>query len=163
MPPVTSRVAISIVSLAMAATAWSDRFDRRIVDTVLAGDIVSETNHGYVGADATTGITDGKSFRQARGYLRYAMTTFDDTPVTVACTFVGTTKMAHQFDLVVEDSVIATRTVTTTSDSALVVEIAVPFVLTKGKTNIAIILRARDGVTPALRSMRTVQDHNELE
>jgi hypothetical protein len=162
MPPVTFRVAVSVVSLALAAVQWSNRFDRRVVDTVIAGDAVSEANHGYVGAEVTTGNADGKPFRQTRGYMRYAMTTFDDTPVTVACTFAGTKNVAHNFDVVVEDSVIATRTLTT-SDSASVVEIAVPFVLTKGKTNIAIIIRARDGLTPALRMLRTVQDHNEFQ
>ncbi|MEO7995936.1 MAG: DUF6805 domain-containing protein [Gemmatimonadaceae bacterium] len=164
MSPVSTRVAIAVISLAFGAHSTAAKpFDRRIVDTVEVGNPVSETNHGYVGADATTGVTDGISYRQARGYMRYAMKTFDDTPLSVACTFVGSANESLNYELVVEDSVIATKTLKTPSVEPVVVEIAVPFAITKGRTNVAIIIRARDGMTPALRSLRTVQDHNELQ
>jgi hypothetical protein len=138
-------------------------FDRRVVDTAEAGNAESEWSHGYVGDSVTTGMFNGQSFRQARGYMRYALKTFDDTPVTVACTFVGTDRDTHSYDVIVEDSVIATRTFTSLAATATVVEIRVPFSLTRGRTNIAVIVRARGGTTPALREVRTIQDHNELD
>lgn len=148
-----------------------DPVDRRIVDIVQVGTADSETRHGYVGEDAVAGNANGQTFRQARGWMRYALTTFDDTEVTVALTFangdaVGEGATLH-YEMVVEDSLIATRSFTASPSSppgsSSVVEIAVPFVLTKGKTNIAVIIRAREGPTPALLSLRTIQDHNEVQ
>ena len=164
MLPVLKHVTVTVVSLALsAATVVGKPVDRRIVDTVEAGNDLSESNHGYVGADATTGVLAGKTFRQTRGFMRYAMKTFDDTPLAVSCTFVGSTHTTFTFDLVVEDSLVATRTVTTSSAAPSVLEMAVPFAVTHGRTNVAIIIRARDGATPALQSLRTVQDHNEFQ
>ncbi|MEP6766456.1 MAG: DUF6805 domain-containing protein [Gemmatimonadaceae bacterium] len=161
---VSFRIALSSAAFSCLALAGASlHADRRVVDTVDAGNAVSEANHGYVGADDAIGLSGGKSYRQARGWMRYAMTTFDDTEVTVACTFLMTDSASHSYDLVVEDSVIATRTFATHAPASTVVEIAVPYVLTKGKTNIAVIFRARGGSTPALQQLRTVQNHNELE
>jgi uncharacterized protein DUF6805 len=176
MTPTRALIAITIFTLASAASA-STRFDRRVVDTVEVGNVTSEENHGYAGADDVAGLEGGKSYRSARGYMRYAMTTFDDTDVTLECTFVALDSALHRYEIVVEDSVIATRTFslqphtshagelhTVASPGApTVVEIAVPFVLTKGKTNIAVILRGAGSSTPSLRQLRTIQNHNELQ
>ena len=162
MTPVFARFAVSAVCVVgLAIVIAAKPFDRRVVDTAEAGNAESEWNHGYVGDSVTTGTYGGKSFRQARGYMRYALKTFDDTPVTVACTFVGVDSVSRSYDMIVEDSVIATRSFAAHVAST-VVEIAVPFSLTRGKTNIAVILRAKGGATPALREVRTIQDHNEL-
>jgi len=136
--------------------------DRRIVDTVKAGDHESELNHGYAGHDALAGVANDTTFRQARGWMRYAVTTFDDTEVTVACTFGGSGNVPLNYDVVVEDSLIASRTFSSPSAASSVVEITVPFSLTKGKTNIAVMIRARGGLTPALRELRIIQDHYEF-
>lgn len=136
--------------------------DRRVVDTVSAGDAESEADHGYAGHEDFTGVTNHKTFRQARGWMRYAMTTFDDTQVTIACTFVRTANTPLTYDVIVEDSLVATRTFTATSALPVVVEIAVPLSVTKGRTNIAVFIRGRGGLTPALRELRTIQDHYEV-
>ncbi|MEP6834832.1 MAG: DUF6805 domain-containing protein [Gemmatimonas sp.] len=164
MTPVSRRTAVSIASLAacLFATA-ATRPDRRVVDTAEAGNANSEAVHGYAGDDVTVGEVGGKSYRQARGWMHYALKTFEDTPVTVACTFISTDNVAHSYDVVVEDSVIASRTYTPQSSSPTVIEIAVPFVLTKGKANVAVVIRARGGPTPALQLIRTIQDHYEFD
>lgn len=126
-----------------------------------AGDARSEAAHGYWGGDAQVGTADGVTHREARGWMRYALTTFDDTEVTVSCTFAAHAD-ARRFELVVEDSVIATP-ITPPSAEPRVVNVVVPLTLTRGKTNIAVAIRARDGLTPPLRELRTVQDHNELD
>lgn len=156
----------------MLSIAASAR-DRRVVDTVVAGNAMSELSHGYAGHEATSGIADGKSYRATRGWMRYAVTTFDDTQVTLVCTFAPVaddgTPGAREYDVLVEDSVIATKKFIASSSTssasvatpAVVVEIEVPFALTKGRTNIAVVLRARTGSTPALRELRVIQDHNE--
>ncbi|WP_411280226.1 DUF6805 domain-containing protein [Gemmatimonas sp.] len=143
-----------------AAALPSMARDRRVVDVVEVGQVHSEVGHGYAAHDDTSGIDGGTSFRQARGWIRYALTTFDDTDVTIACTFLGTA--SGNYDLVVEDSLIASKRFDATTGVPTVVEIVVPFAVTKGKTNIAVLLRARGGSTPRLHELRTIQDHNEV-
>ena len=144
---------------AKAASAFRHH-DRRVVDLVAAGNAISEAEHGYAGHDDSTGSADGRAYRQARGWMRYAVTTFDDTEVTIACTFLGSA--SGSFDLIVEDSVIATKRVDVTTGTPTIVELLVPFAVTKGKTSIAVMLRAHRGPTPRLHELRTIQDHNEV-
>ena len=153
--------AVALNALCMGARA----VDRRVVDTVVAGNPASESLHGYVGHDAVSGIADGTSYREARGWMRYALTTFDDTEVTLAWTFAPSVgegaSLSREYEVVVEDTVVATRLNNSGASNVAVVEIVVPFALTKGRTNIAVMLRARGGPTPALREVRVIQDHNE--
>jgi hypothetical protein len=163
-PPLLRRAAALAALLAACATAMAAspfrRPDRRVVDLVAAGSAQSEADHGYAGHDDTTGTADGRAYRQARGWMRYAVTTFDDTEVTIACTFLSSA--SGSFDLIVEDSVIATKRVDVTTGTPTVVELLVPFAVTKGKTSIAVMLRAHSGPTPRLHELRTIQDHNEV-
>ena len=156
---ITCAALLAACATAMAASPFI-RPDRRVVDLVEAGSALSEALHGYAGHDDTTGTADGRAYRQARGWMRYAVTTFDDTEVTIACTFLGSA--SGSFDLIVEDSVIATKRVDVTTGTPTVVELLVPFAVTKGKTSIAVTLRAHDGPTPRLHELRTIQDHNEV-
>ena len=130
------------------------------------GDARSEASHGYAGHDASSGIVGGRTSRQARGWMRYALTTFDDTDVTLECTFgdenSASGNVPRGYDVIVEDSLIATRTFAS-APTAGVVEIRVPFAVTKGRTNIAVTIRGHDGPTPVLHVLRVLQDHNEVD
>ncbi len=136
--------------------------DRRTVDTVIAGDAESEQMHGYTGHDDWTGIQRDRPFRQAAGWMRYAMTTFDDTEVTIACVFTGDRDATRHFDLIVEDSIIVRATLPPSDSATRTLEFRVPFEITSGRANIAVALRGREGPTPALRSLNILQDHHEL-
>lgn len=151
---------ISALAAGMLSFAGSAP-DRRVVDRAQAGDAQSEAAHGYAGYEATSGVAHGRAYRQANGWMRYALSIFEDTEVTLAITFVATDSMPRSYDVVVEDSLIATRTFAPKSMGPVTVEQLVPFVLTRGKASIAITLRGRRGPTPALHELRTVQDHNE--
>ncbi|MEP6999428.1 MAG: DUF6805 domain-containing protein [bacterium] len=144
-----------IVSLGATTAA---RPDRRIVDRVIVGDVRSEQEHAYAGENVTTGATQGRTFRQARSWMRYALTVFDDTEVTVGCTFLGS-NTPQTFDLIVENRVVSTHAFRSTETRT--VEFRVPLELTRGRTNIIVMLRATNGSTPALLELRSVQDHNE--
>jgi len=162
-PLLRRTVTLAALLTAFATAAWANPFaarDRRVVDRVEAGRADSEELHGYAGHDDTVGTADGRAFRQAQGWIRYALTTFDDTDVTIACTFLGSA--SGNYDLVVEDSLIASRRFDAAAGAPTVVEILVPFAVTKGKTSIAVMLRARGGPTPQLHELRTIQDHNEV-
>ena len=134
---------------------------RRIVDIVRVGDTTNERDHDYAGEDVTAGLSAGKPFRQTRNWMRYSLKVYEDTEVTVACTFFGGNA---PFELVVEDQLVATHVFTSSSTAPAVAELRVPFSLTKGKTNIMVMLRAAKGAngpTPALLELRTIQDHLE--
>jgi len=137
--------------------------DRRVVDVVEVGDARSEFAHGFAGHDVIRATIDGRSYRQTRGWMHFAMTTFEDTEVTVALTFVAVDSVSRTYDIVVEDSVLATRTLGPPFTEQATIDVVVPFSLTKGKANIAVVIRARGGMTPALRQLRTIQDHYELD
>ena len=134
------------------------RPDRRIVDRITVGDIRSEQAHAYAGDGVTDGVAEGHAFREARGWMRYALTVFDDTEVTVACTF-APSDAARTFDLVVENQTVATYTFREAERKT--VEFRIPIETTRGHTSILVMLRATRGATPALVELRTVQDHNE--
>ncbi|HEY0930769.1 MAG TPA: DUF6805 domain-containing protein [Gemmatimonas sp.] len=151
------------VSLVLSAPGPTEPpVDRRVVDTVIAGNAESELAHGYAGHDDWAGVQNDMTFRQANGWMRYALTTFDDTEVTIACVFAGSRDSTRHFDLIVEDSVVARATLAPTDSASRTLELRVPFGVTRGRTNIAVVLRGRDGRTPALRSLSVLQDHHEL-
>lgn len=156
-----------LIALGVSLLAGIGR-DRRVVDTVHVGDAVSEASHGYAASDVVMHTINGRSYRSARGWMRYALTTFDDTEVTLTCTFAPNDRAsAERYDILVEDSVIATRPLRASASDVtatpVVVEVAVPFGLTKGRTNIAVTIRARGGPTPLLGELRVIQDHNEVD
>ena len=144
--------------LACLSTTVAARPDRRVVDRITIGDVRGEQEHAYEGAEVTSGVAAGRAFRQARGWLRYALTVFDDTEVTVACTFLGT-DAPRTFELIVDNRPVSSHTFR--SAETATVEFRVPLEITKGRTNILVMLRAMSGPTPALVELRSVQDHNE--
>ena len=114
--------------------------DRRIVDRITIGDVRSESDHAYAGDGVSSGTANGRAFRQARGWMRYALTVFDDTEVTVACTFTGNGNGAETFDVIVENQVVASHTYRSAQPAT--VEFRVPLAVTQGHTNIMVMLRA---------------------
>lgn len=151
----TAKKLLLVLGLGAAIAA---RPDRRIVDRISVGDVRGEQAHAYAGADVTSGVVGGRVFRETRGWLRYALTVFDDTEVTVACTFLGS-DTPRTFELTVEDHLVASYTFRSAETTS--VELRVPLAFTKGRTNILVMLRATDGPTPALVELRSIQDHNE--
>jgi hypothetical protein len=148
-----------IIALSALSFTGANLPDRRIVDRVIAGDHQSEGAHAYAGDGVSTGVSGGRSFREATGWMRYALTVFDDTEVTIACAFLGDGGTARTFDVIVEGQVVATHTFK--SADAKTVDFRVPIEITRGRTNILVMLRATNGSTPALVELRSVQDHNE--
>ena len=157
------RAALAILLLCFGATPDVPQV-RRIVDIVKVGDTANERDHDYAGEDVTAGLSAGKAFRQTGNWMRYALKVYEDTEVSVACTFVGSDAARVPFELVVEDKLVGTHVFSSPSTAPAVAELRVPFALTKGKTNIMVMLRAAKGAigpTPALLELRTIQDHLE--
>ena len=134
---------------------------RRVVDVVQVGDAVSEQEHGYAAEGATSEVRDGRTSRQATGWLRYTMKVYDDSEVTVACTFRGSEGRRLVFNLVVDGRVAVTHTFVSPSAAPVAVEFRVPEKLTLAKTKITVTLRGVNGPTPSVIELRTVQEHLE--
>jgi hypothetical protein len=134
---------------------------RRVVDLVKAGNAASEREHDYDGAGATVEAIDGRTFRQARGWLSYSMTVYEDTEVTLACTFRGSDGQKIAYDLFVEGRKIVTHTFVSPSPAPVNVAFRIPFDVTRGLTSIHVMLKAAGGPTPGLLELRTVQEHLE--
>ena len=133
----------------------------RVVDVVNAGDAASEREHDYAGEGATAGVIDGRAYRQARGWLSYSMAVYEDTEVTLSCVFRGTEGRSLAFGLLVDGRPVKTHTVVPPSSRPAIVDLRIPFEITKGLTVIHVMLRAVDGPAPALFELRTVQEHLE--
>lgn len=158
----TRSTLVLVVLTAVAVCSAAIGADRRVVDVAEVGNPDSEAEHGFAGEALDAGRLNGTSHVATRAWMHFALTTFDDTEVTVELTLVNPDTTTRSFDLVVEDSVIATRTLAPQVLSPAVVPFAVPFARTKGKTHVVVIVRARDGSTPGVRRIRTIQDHYEV-
>lgn len=154
-------MAVSVAFVLGAAPAPAAQA-RRVVDVVVVGSPRSEEAHEYAGERVTDGRADGRTWREGPGWQRYILTVFDDTDVTVVCTFRGSEGQPRRFALEVEGRVIPTRPFASPSAVPVTVEIRVPFSVTRGRTSIGVVLRGVDGPMPGLLELRTVQEHLEL-
>ena len=133
----------------------------RAVDVVKVGDASSEQEHDFAGAGLTGGVIDNRICRQTTDWLSYSMAVYEDTEVTLVCTFRGTEGRRLTFDLLVEGRKIVTHRFEAPSAAPRTIEFRIPFSITKGLTSIHVMLRAVDGLTPGLLELRTVQEHLE--
>ena len=134
---------------------------RRVVDVVQAGDEKSARDHDAEGEGVTQGTVAGRAFRQASGWLRYTLRTFDDTEVTVACLCRGTEGRPFTFELLIDGQAAGTHTLASSSAGPVLKEYRVPEKLTLGKTTLSVTLRGVNGPTPGVIELRTVQEHLE--
>ena len=148
-------------SLALALGVALSAQGRRVVDVVQAGDEKSAHDHDAEGEGVTEGTVAGRSFRQAAGWLRYTLRTFDDTAVTVACLCRGTEGRRVTFELLIDGQAAGTHTLESPSTVPVLKEYRVPERLTRGKTKVSVTLRGVGGPTPGVLELRTVQEHLE--
>lgn len=184
-------LALLVPCFAVGVLSGVSYADWRTVDRVSAGNAESELAHGFAEHASTAGADANGSYRETSGWMHYSLATFEDTEVTLRLFFSSDT-MARQYAVVVEDSVIATRTVNALPNASpsgvsqnasqspfqgasqkapqgmpqqvhiQQVDLPVPFGVTKGRSFISITIRASDGITPKLRGIQTVQEHNEF-
>jgi hypothetical protein len=150
-------VGVLVVLLASSVPAQG----RRVVDVVTVGDAASEREHEYAAQEVVEGRVEGRTFRQARGWMRYSLAIYEDTEVTLACTFRGSEGRPLTFDLVVEGRKITPTAFASPGAAPATAAYTIPFAITKGKTVISVTLAARGGPTPGLIELRTVQEHLE--
>jgi hypothetical protein len=155
--------AAGVTASAAGTAAWGAMAaqSRWVVDVVRAGEEKSERDHDAAGEGVTDGLVAGRAYRQASGWLRYTLRTFDDTDVTIACLCRGTEGRRVTFDLLVDGREAGTHTLESASEEPVIREFPIPRSLTDGKAKIAVTLRGVRGPTPGVIELRTLQEHLE--
>ena len=155
------------LAIALAVTCVGTAFAfpnqaRRVVDVVTVGGAQSEREHEFSGERVSTGSAEGRAYREALGWQRYVLTVYEDSDVTLVCTFRGTNGDPRRYVLEVEGTAVPVSPFLSASLAPVDVEVRVPAALSRRRTAIAVTIRAVDGPTPALIQLRTVQEHLEV-
>jgi len=153
--------AVALALLAVAASADLVAQGRRIVDLVRMGDAKSERDHDVEGEGLRDGTLGDRRYREASGWLRATLRTYDDTEVSVACLCGGTDGRRVTFDLLVDGELAGTKTLESPASEPVVREWLVPERLTRDKGKINVTMRGVGGPTPRILELRTVQEHLE--
>lgn len=86
-------------------------YEERTIDFVQPGDTIVENAHNYKGKASNYGNAGELSYRYASdgGWISYEMAVQPDKPVTLLCTYWGGDAGKRKFDILVDDKVIATQ------------------------------------------------------
>lgn len=163
------RLILTLVAAALVAAAPGLRAaagsvvgqSRWVVDLVRSGDATSERDHEAAGEGISEGMVAGRAFRQASGWLRYTLRTFDDTEVSVACLCGGTEGRRLRFEIDIDGQSAGAHTLESPAAEPVMKEYRIPDRLTHGKSKITVTLRGIGGPTPRVIELRTVQEHLE--
>ena len=120
----------------------------RVVDEVVIGD--NEDDHDVDGQMHYSQVSNGKSFRSAArgGSFSYVMKVLPHEAMTLNCRYWGGEKKGHEFDIAVDDQIIATQTLTSIAPGHFVdMEYKIPAGLTRGKDHVKVEFQAHAGMT----------------
>jgi len=120
----------------------------RVVDEVVIGD--NEDDHDVDGQMITRGAANGKPFRSAirGGSFSYMMSVLPDEAMTLNCRYWGGEKKGHEFDIAVDDRIIASQNLTSIAPGHFVdMEYKIPAGLTRGKAQVKVEFQAHAGMT----------------
>jgi hypothetical protein len=129
--------------------------DVRTVDVVEIGDEISENAHNFQGQNSANGFGAygeemNSRWRDARegGWFSYKMAVSGDRPLYLRCTYWGDERGARTFDVLVNDTVIATESLKATGKHAFIQEdIRLPDVILAGQSNVSVTFKAHLGNT----------------
>ena len=133
----------------LAEEAARRKREARTVDRVVAHDKGSESAHGMRGEKTRSGSHLGKGWRDApSGWFSWGLKVLPDVPMTLVCTYWGSDVPPRKFDVLVDDTVIATQSLNRDKPGEfLEVEYAIPPELTRDKDKITVKFRAHKGNT----------------
>jgi hypothetical protein len=141
---------------------------RRTVDSVDVSDAPGERSHAYTGDRVVEGQSSGRRWRATQASFQYEIRVFDDSPLTLLCTFVRSGGPRPPLDVLVEGRELRQSASDWSiregapNDEVDVLALNVPEAWTLGKTAVTVTFRARDGrQTPGLLQFRAVQEHLE--
>jgi hypothetical protein len=134
----------------------------RVVDAVNVTMAREEVSHALDGEEMAVGETAGRKWRSATGWFGYTLRIYEDTALTIACTFADGGGPPVAFDLLVNDRKVATEIRERGSSNPREFKVTLPLAETAGKTEVTVTFRAHAGSrTARLLDVRTVQEHLE--
>ena len=125
---------------ALTALQW------RVVDEVIMGE--NEDDHDVEGQMHHTTTSKGKPchITNRGGSFNYTMKVLPDRKMTLNCRYSGDEKKNHEFDIAVDDQIIATQNLMAIAPDHFVdVEYKIPASLTRGKTQVKVEFLAHTG------------------
>jgi hypothetical protein len=132
----------------VAQQAAQKTLDARTVDRVVPGDARSESAHHQQGQDTGTGPYGGRHYRHAvdGGWFSWDLKVLPDQPMALLCTYWGSDTGARTFDVVVDDEVVATPSLTPVKPGQFYdVEYPLPNDRTRDKGSVTVRFQAHPG------------------
>lgn len=129
----------------LAADAARRRdIERRTVDVVRIGDDASERLHGYKAEKTDGGVYEGRRFRYSRdGWFSYDLKALPNEPVRLMVTYWGGETRERTFDVLVDDTKIATQTLQEDRPGEFYDELyVVPIDALEGKSRITVTFKS---------------------
>ena len=121
--------------------------DARSLDSFNPGEQQSEVDHNLQTLDSNSGPYNDMHWRDARGWFSYDMKVSPTEPVDLLCTYWGSDANGRIFDILVDNTVIATQSLDATKPGKFFdVVYTIPAALTKGKQKVTVMLRAKPGM-----------------
>jgi len=122
----------------------------RVVDAVIMGE--NEDDHDVDGQMQYGGVStdNGKPFHSAAqgGSFSYTMKVVPDEAMTLNCRYWGGERKGHEFDIAVDDRIIATQNLTAVAPGHFFdMEYKIPASLTRRKTEVKVEFQAHAGMT----------------
>ena len=120
----------------------------RVVDEVIMGE--NEDEHDVDGQMHYTSSSNGKPSHTANrgGSFSYLMKVLPNQAMTLNCRYWGGEKKGHEFDVAVDNQIIATQSLTALAPGHFVdMEYKIPASLTVGKTVVKVEFQAHAGMT----------------
>ena len=145
-----------------AALAASDRRRQAIagatLDLVNVDDPQSESDHGYRGEGTNEWSFEGRRVREApSGWFSYDLKVRPEGPMSLVFTYKGAAGRSRSFDVLVDEEIIATRTVEYHPTELLDAEYRIPESLTRGKERVTVKFQSHaDQGTASIAEVRVV-------
>ncbi len=122
--------------------------EARTIDFVQPGEMQPERDHAFDGENSRHGTHLDRKWRDAAdgGWFAFTLKADPDKPVALICTYWGSDAGQRTFDILVDDTVIATETLNRPAPETFVdIAYPIPAELTRGKTATRITFQAHPG------------------
>lgn len=124
--------------------------DEATVDVMRLGEMLGEQAHGFEGEHTEKGVAFGKKYREANrgGWFAFDIEIAPAHPSALLCTYWGGDRGRRTFDILVNDTKIATQRLDNESPGAFFeVAYEIPASLTEGENRIRVRFQAHEGNT----------------
>ena len=121
------------------------QLEQLTVDFVQPGEMQPERDHNFRDQDSSPTRFRGRAGRQTRGgWFSFDMKVLADSPVILVVDYWSQERRRTNFDILVNDKVIATETISSNEEEFISVKYPIPREITVGKFNVTVKFRPKD-------------------